>query len=133
MSRLPEMRISFERARQVHARGNGAMHAGVEAVQQGHDFADVALFETHVQIQAAGPGLRPAAARDELAESVRGLVGARRLAGKLDVPGGRAAGGRCDIQVGVGEIEDGLGVAELEIDAPRAHVQFRNGADHGAA
>ena len=81
-----------ERARQVHARRNGAMHTGVEALQQGHDLAYGALFETHVQIQAAGPGLRPAAARDDLAESVRGFVGARRLAGKLHVPGGRRRG-----------------------------------------
>ena len=122
-----------ERAGQMHARGDGAMHAGIEAVQQRDDLADGAFFQAHVEIKAARAGLGPAAACDELAESVGGLVGAGRLAGELDFPCRRAAGRRGDIQVRVHEIEDGLGVAELEVDASRADVEFRDGADDGAA
>ena len=114
----------------MHAPGNGSMNPGVEAVQQRHDLTDLAFFQTHIQIQPACAGLRPAAARAELAESVRRLVGARRFAVELHVPLRRTAGWRRDIQVRIGQIEDGLGVAEFEIDASGAHVQFRNGADH---
>ena len=47
-------------------------------------------------------------------------------------PAAAARAGRRDVEIGIHEIEDRFGVAELEIDAAVAHVDGRRGAHHRA-
>ena len=126
------MRISSSGPARCMRAATVAMDAGVEAMQQRHDLADRAFF------QDARPdpgGRRPACVqRPRAMNSPNPCAGLSVRAGspvKSTFQARRAVRWRCNIQVGIGQIEDGLGVAEFEIDAPRAHVHFRNGADHG--
>ncbi len=70
-------------------------------------------------------------ARGEFAEALRSLVGAGRRAGKTDHHFAVFVG--IDIHVGVADVEDGLGVAKLEVDTSTAdlnigHVAAMRGA-----
>lgn len=122
-----------EGAREAHAGSDVAVDAGVEAVQERDDFTDGAFFEADVEIEAAGSSLNPASAGEELAKAAGGLVCAGGFAREINVPRSGAAGGRGDIEIGIGEVEDRFGVAEFEIDAAGADVQFGDRADDGAA
>ena len=95
-------------------------------MEQPHDFGDSGALQTNAHAEpvfAVGAGAQKAA-RAEFAEGWDRPVGAGRSAGETDHHIAVFVG--IDIHVGVTDIEDGFGVAELEIQAAAANLDIRN-------
>ena len=104
-----------------------AVDAEVAAVEQAREFGNRGSIQMNAHAQlvlAIRAGLQQAA-RGEFAEALRCLVGARGCTGKTDHHIAIFVG--IDIHVGVADVKDGLGVAELEVDASAADLNVGDG------
>src|SRR5690349_19880504 len=88
---------------EVSARRNHPMHADVVAMNQADDVVEAALVQSQIEVERFA--WMPRAARDEVSESARGPVRARRLSRELQLPGPVRAQGR-NIQIAVRQIEN---------------------------
>ena len=105
----------------------------VAAVEEARDLGDGSTIQMDAHIElvfAIGGGLQQAAGRKR-AEAGGRLVGAGRRTGKTNHDVAVLVG--INVDVGVADIEDGFGIAELEIDTATADLNIGNGAAaHGA-
>ncbi len=103
------------------------MYADIAAVEQAREFGNRGPIQmnSHAELVfAVRAGLQKAAG-GEFAEARRCLVGASRSAGEADHHIAVFVG--VDVHVGVADVEDGLGIAKLEIDAAAANLNIGNG------
>ncbi len=104
-----------------------AVDAEVAAMEQARQFGNRGSIQMNAHAElvlAVRAGLQQTA-RGEFAEALRCLIGARGRAGKADHHFAIFVG--IDIHVGVADVEDGLGVAELEVDASAADLNVGHG------
>ena len=116
------------RTGQLRLQRHGSMHAKPARIHPPQRFLQRAALQFHFQIQPPAFGSRRAAHKKS-PELLRGAVGAR--GGAAEPQFHRAVRGRGHVQIGVVEIEDRLGIAELEIDPSGAHANGRESAGSG--
>src|SRR5581483_8985283 len=117
------------RAAEMEARAERAVHRAGLAAQQRAPFAEAGAVEREVEVEALG-GDEPAALEGERAEPAAGAIGAGGLRVAVDATSGAERAGRRNVEIGLGQVDERLGVAELEVDAAVAHVDRWRGAHH---
>src|SRR5262249_33868457 len=103
--------------------------AGVPAQQRGQ-LAEAHRIQFQVEVDTVWIAI-PAATDHERAQPLCGAVGTRRHRRAVDFPG--AQSGRCEVEVGIGQIEDRFGFAEFEIHAAVAYMDCWNRPHHRRA
>ena len=101
------------------------VHAHVAAVEQPGQFGNGGPLQAqaHVELVFGIRGGMQQAARAELSEVLGSAIGAGRRAGKTNHDVAALVG--IDIDVGGADVEDGLGVAEFEVQAAVADLDVR--------
>ena len=102
-----------------------SMHTQIAAMKQTRQFGNRGAIQMnpHAELVLAVRARLQQTARGEFAETLRCLIGPRGRAGKADHH--FAIFVRINIHVGVADVEDGLGIAELEVDASAADLNVR--------
>ena len=119
------------RTAQVQFGRNGAVHASGLALEQSAEFAQPGAIELQIEINPFRRR-KPVALERECAQPLRRAVCARRLGVKRNLPASAASSRREDVEIGLHQVEDRLGIADFEIDAAVAHVNGRRGAHRRA-
>ena len=115
---------------EVQLRRHVAVDAAGLAAHKLGQFAEASVGDGKVEIDAFRLYV-PAAVEPERAQAGSGPVGAGELRRTIDLPSATDRDRRRDIEIGFGQIEGGLIVAEFEVDAAVAHLQRGKHAHHG--